>query len=114
MKYRLYFVVSGIAIAYSTTVLAQYQYPVVPEPIVSMPFCYIKLQDGRMLNLEQICGVVLASSTPPITSTPNSNGATTGGQPTRQRNTCNTPDDIAADGSRCGGRAASEKPGGRR
>ncbi|WP_416667877.1 hypothetical protein [Egbenema bharatensis] len=26
---------------------------------------------------------------------------------------CNTPGDTAADGSRCGGRAASERPGGR-
>ena len=26
---------------------------------------------------------------------------------------CDTPDDIASDGSRCGGRAASERPGGR-
>jgi hypothetical protein len=26
---------------------------------------------------------------------------------------CNSPDDIAADGSRCGDRAASERPGGR-
>ncbi len=26
---------------------------------------------------------------------------------------CNYPDDRASDGSRCGGRAASERPGGR-
>jgi hypothetical protein len=26
---------------------------------------------------------------------------------------CDYPDDIAADGTRCGGRAASERPGGR-
>lgn len=26
--------------------------------------------------------------------------------------TCNYPDDIASDGSRCGGRAASVRPGG--
>lgn len=26
---------------------------------------------------------------------------------------CDYPDDTAADGSRCGGRAASERPGGR-
>lgn len=26
---------------------------------------------------------------------------------------CDSPDDRAADGSRCGGRAASERPGGR-
>jgi hypothetical protein len=27
---------------------------------------------------------------------------------------CDNPDDIAADGSRCGGRAASSRPGGRK
>lgn len=26
---------------------------------------------------------------------------------------CDYPDDIAADGTRCGGRASSERPGGR-
>jgi hypothetical protein len=30
-----------------------------------------------------------------------------------QAGTCNSPDDRAADGSRCGGRAADQKPGGR-
>lgn len=34
----------------------------------------------------------------------------TGG--TSSNGNCQTPDDIAADGSRCGGRAASARPGG--
>ncbi|MFM6341718.1 MAG: hypothetical protein ACKPGP_13800 [Dolichospermum sp.] len=36
-----------------------------------------------------------------------------GGTSSNTSGRCNSPDDRAADGSRCGGRAASVRPGGR-
>ncbi|MFM6825178.1 MAG: hypothetical protein ACKPKT_03675 [Dolichospermum sp.] len=42
-----------------------------------------------------------------------SNTSGSGGTSSNTSGRCNSPDDRAADGSRCGGRAASVRPGGR-
>ncbi|MFM6265657.1 MAG: hypothetical protein ACKPJH_01275 [Dolichospermum sp.] len=42
-----------------------------------------------------------------------SNTSGSGGTSSNTSGRCNSPDDKAADGSRCGGRAASVRPGGR-
>ena len=63
--------------------------------------------------------VLLGDSAERGNSSAAGNGSNVGGQKKPGQQTsgptgpCNSPDDIAADGSRCGQRAASERPGGR-
>ncbi|MHC5615458.1 MAG: hypothetical protein ACYTXA_31950 [Nostoc sp.] len=80
--------------------------------------CYAETNTPNTFDLSRLCGSVPAplSVNSPSASVPapllvNSPSASV------ERNTssgpCNVPDDIARDGSRCGGRAASVRPGGK-
>ena len=71
---------------------------------------------GSSLNLESICNYV-----PVVVAVPSDGGggsssgtvSSGGGDGGGSSGPCNSPDDRASDGSRCGGRAASVRPGGR-
>ncbi|MEH2100914.1 MAG: hypothetical protein V7K76_14410 [Nostoc sp.] len=85
--------------------------------------CYAKTDTPNTFDLSRLCGFVSAPMPVSNVSTSynrlsgdSSHGGTgytkfsTGGT---SSGVCNFPSDIARDGSRCGGRAASERPGGR-
>lgn len=90
---------------------------------VSPFICYMHKADGTVVDLTSICGT--ASKIPvnrvPETSTSQVSGGRVGGagsgisvgSGSSSSGNCLTPSSRAADGSRCGGRAASERPGGR-
>jgi len=71
---------------------------------------------GSSLNLESICNYV-----PVVVAAPSGDGGgslssgtvSSGGGGGSSSGPCNNPSDRASDGSRCGGRAASERSGGR-
>jgi hypothetical protein len=71
----------------------------------AMPNCYVQTGNARSFDLTRLCGFI---SSPSATSTDDNysgGGSSTG--------VCNVPSDRASDGSRCGGRAASRREGGR-
>ncbi len=89
------------------------------------PVCYMEQQEGSTLDLTRLC----ASSARPIRSgssgntltnnsysgfnsspSSSSSGNSISSKFSGRSGNCNSPDDIAADGSRCGGRAASVRP----
>ncbi|MEH2419714.1 MAG: hypothetical protein V7K48_01815 [Nostoc sp.] len=94
--------------------------------------CYAETNTPNTFDLTRLCGFVSTPSsvsTSPSVSTPSSvstspssnssyggasynrfSGGSGGGTST---GICNTPNDTASDGSRCGGRAASERRGGK-
>ena len=103
----------------SATVLAQrYGYPQIPPEEARQNSCYMITAQGSGLDLRSLCQKPPAPETQPIdpaelpeaiaappgTNLRNSSGST---------NRCVYPDDIAADGSRCGGRASTQRTGGR-
>jgi hypothetical protein len=71
--------------------------------------CYAQTNTPRTFDLTRLCGSVGVES--------NSGGVSSysgGSNPSASPSgVCNVPSDTASDGSRCGGRAASEKKGGR-
>ncbi|MEO0687680.1 MAG: hypothetical protein AAFY76_22175, partial [Cyanobacteria bacterium J06649_11] len=69
--------------------------------------CYAETGNSKMFDLSRICGFK-PSSLPSETGGGVSKASSNPGN-----GKCNTPNDRASDGSRCGGRAASEKKGGR-
>ncbi|MBH8564440.1 hypothetical protein I8748_20015 [Nostoc sp. CENA67] len=90
--------------------LYQSLYPVASNDSL---ICYAETNTPNTFDLTRLCGSV---STPPSSNSNYGGGASyntfSGGSTSTGR--CNTPNDIASDGSRCGGRAASERPGGRK
>lgn len=79
--------------------------------------CYAETNTPNTFDLTRLCGFV---SAPSSVSTPSSSNSSYGGASYNRfsgggtsTGRCNTPNDIASDGSRCGGRAASERPGGK-
>ncbi|NMF84622.1 hypothetical protein [Nodosilinea sp. P-1105] len=90
-------VVAGAAIA------SPYPYPQVPRATAENQLrCFMHIPAGSSsLNLESLCGYVPTVVIP-------AGGAIGGGG---SSGPCNSPDDRASDGSRCGGRAASVRPG---
>ncbi|MBD2570019.1 hypothetical protein [Anabaena lutea] len=71
--------------------------------------CYAETNTASTFDLSRLCGIVPARSSGNDGYTGSGSGYSGGGSD----GVCNFPDDIARDGSRCGGRARSEKPGGR-
>jgi hypothetical protein len=90
-----------------------YEYPAI-EPDVNL-LCYVTTKTPTNFDLGRLCGFVAAPS--PVSSN-YSDGYSGGGSSYpgggSSSGVCNYPDDIASDGSRCGGRAASERRGGKR
>lgn len=88
--------------------------------------CYAETNTPNTFDLTRLCGFVSTpssvSTSPSVSAPPSSNssyggasynrfsGGSGGGTSTGR---CNTPNDTASDGSRCGGRAASERRGGK-
>jgi len=80
--------------------------------------CFMHMPTGSSLNLESICNYV-----PVVVAAPSGGGGGStssgsvssggGGGGGSSSGSCNNPSDTASDGSRCGGRAASARPGGR-
>jgi hypothetical protein len=89
------------------------------------PVCYMEQQEGSTLDLTRLC----ASSARPIRSgssgntltnnsysgfnsspSSSSSGSSISSKIPGRSGNCYSPDDIAADGYRCGGRAASVRP----
>lgn len=85
--------------------------------------CYAETDTPNTFDLSRLCGSVPAPLSVNSRSAPLPvNGVYNGADYSKpsasvERNTssgvCNVPDDIARDGKRCGGRAASVRPGGR-
>jgi hypothetical protein len=95
---------SGVAPGYSTASMA--------DP----PICYMQDNQGQMFDLTSLCGLVAS----PGSSGSSSFGAGgySGGNFSSSGSgsgsgVCNVPSDRDARGNRCGGRAASERAGGR-
>lgn len=87
------------------------QYRNFPITEYDSSLCYAKTDSPKTFDLTRLCGFV---GTP--VSTDNSvysggGGGSYGGGVSSGK--CNYSSDIASDGSRCGGRASSEKTGGR-
>lgn len=83
----------------------------------SNPACYMESSSGSTLDLSKICGFGGNSSASSISgSTFNTSGtirsSSSGSFSSGSSSRCMYPDDRAADGSRCGARAASVRPGG--
>jgi hypothetical protein len=73
--------------------------------------CYAQTNTPRKFDLTRLCGSVMAESN--LSGAGDSASSYSGGSNASSSGICNTPNDIASNGSRCGGRAASEKKGGR-
>ena len=111
------FAVQGAAIAVTPGAglngsLIEDGYPFVANPMVNPPSCFAESL-GTTFDLSRICGYAPSS---PVSieggsfvggSSAGGGGGGVAGGP------CNVPSDIAGDGRRCGGRAASERSGGR-
>lgn len=78
-------------------------------------YCYVEAQNGAILSLESMCGQGSDTSDAGGSSTSSSGSSTSSRSSSSGSSSgnCDTPDDIAADGSRCGERAASARAGGR-
>ena len=72
----------------------------------SVSNCYAQTSNNRKFDLTRLCGSV-------PTSSPTGGSGFTSNSPGGSIGVCNEPSDTASDGSRCGGRAASGKKGGR-
>lgn len=84
--------------------------------------CYAETNTPNTFDLTRLCGFVSTPTPSSVSTSPSSNnsyggasfnkfsGGSGGGTSTGK---CNTPNDTASDGSRCGGRAASERRGGK-
>lgn len=86
--------------------------------------CYAKTDTPDTFDLSRLCGFVSAPM--PVSNVSTSYNRLSGDDSSQSHpgytkfstggtssGVCNIPSDIARDGSRCGGRAASERPGGR-
>ncbi|QLE42208.1 hypothetical protein FD723_18485 [Nostoc sp. C052] len=91
--------------------------------------CYAKTDTPSTFDLSRLCGLISAptvnngsasyrnfstggiSSPAPVNTSSSSYGSFSAGS--TSSGVCNVPSDTARDGSRCGGRAASERRGGR-
>lgn len=72
--------------------------------------CYAQTNTLSTFDLTRLCGFVSTfAPSGSDYSTPGYSNSPSGGSSGR----CNTANDTASDGSRCGGRAADRKPGGR-
>ena len=91
----------------------------------SNPVCYMNTAQGATIDLTKLCGFaaspsnvsVLSANTYSSSSVPLSGSYASGSSGSFSRSsgssgTCLNPDDRASDGSRCGDRAASVRPGG--
>lgn len=98
----------------------QYGFPVSDTPPGDLP-CYMVTSNRNTLNLGRLCGATPRLNTSQTNTSPtfysprnfSSPGSFRSSGSRSSSGRCETPDDIAADGSQCGGRAASERPGGR-
>lgn len=97
--------VSDRTSGFSSTLGAGYS-PVVNR--LDPPICFMQNPAGQMLDMTSICGFAGSS---PATSFSSGGFSGTGGS--SGDGPCNTPDDVDSAGRRCGGRAASERAGGR-
>ena len=119
MKYVLTAAIAAIAtLTTALPALAQVLRPVLVGEPANNYICYMVDSQGRVFDLSSICGyqgsawVAPSRSTyTPSTSTPSSGSS--GGSSSSASGPCQFPDDIADNGTRCGDRAASERPGGR-
>ncbi|MEA5595745.1 hypothetical protein [Rivularia sp. UHCC 0363] len=68
--------------------------------------CYAQTSTPKTFDLSRLCGF---KPSPSVSETGGSGGTVTGSGSGR----CDTPNQTASDGSLCGGRAASERKGGR-
>lgn len=119
MNYALkIFSVAALSLAVSYPAVAQNQpglekaleYRNFPATEYDSPFCYANTDSPKTFDLTRLCGGIAspASFNGGGTSGGGSNyGASTGS------GKCNYSSDTASDGSRCGGRAASRKRGGK-
>jgi hypothetical protein len=74
--------------------------------------CYAQTNTARKFDLTRLCGAVTSESN--LGGTDGGVSSSSGSSNPKPSGTCNVASDIiASDGSRCGGRAASEKKGGR-
>lgn len=100
-------VVAGAAIA------SPYPYPQVSRATAENQLrCFMHMPTGSSLNLESICNYVPIIVAAPSGGGSSSSGSSSGGGGSSSGR-CNVASDRASDGSLCGGRAASERPGGR-
>lgn len=79
-------------------------------------YCYVEAANGTILSLESLCGQGSGTSDAGGSSTSSSSSSSSSSRSSSSGSSsgnCDTPDDIAADGSRCGERAASVRAGGR-
>ncbi len=98
-----------------------YGYPAErPPELVERYRCFMQTADGRGLDLRSMCDGTRQRAIMNRVATPfgsnrstgsSSSGASSGGS--SSGGNCPTASSRAADGSRCGGRAASERSGGR-
>jgi hypothetical protein len=85
-------------------------------PLSTAIFAGTEIPEGpwaEALRLLQSGRVSTATPPPPDRGVVSSGGGSGSSSGSSGSGRCNVPSDIAADGSRCGGRAASERPGGR-
>ena len=110
-------------------------YPVIPSSKVSVPICYMQNGAGKTLDLSSLCGVISSGSrivgnsaaggsSGYSSASSDYSGSSAGASSyagasgsggsyagaSSYSGNCLTPDDRAADGSRCGARAASVRP----
>jgi hypothetical protein len=76
---------------------------------VATPSCFVQTETPTRFDLSRLCGIAPANAT--VNSSEGSGYSSNGGG--SSGGICNTPTDRARDGSLCGGRAASERKGGR-
>lgn len=109
------FAVQGAAIAAAPGAglngsLVERGYPFVANPKLDPPSCFAESL-GTTFDLSRICGY--APSAPVGIEGGSFVGGSGGSGGGGGGGSCDVPSDIASNGSRCGGRAASEKSGGR-
>jgi hypothetical protein len=86
-------------------------YPIVPNETITQVglVCYMEMEQGVTLNLQRLCGEVPVANTEEFVGDAIANGSS---GVTNSSGNCQFESDLAADGSRCGRRAASARPGG--
>jgi len=109
---RITFVLLGLGIVAAIA-------PAVSAIPQDVPVCYYQTKTGQIINLSSWCGYPTVDHWQERLANYNGNN---GNNPTRggtfqpaasngkKIGNCNSPDDIAADGSRCGGRAKGQHP----
>ena len=99
-------------------------YPIIPRERVERLRCHMITVEGYGLDLTKLCDDIpdmpLNHPYPPrqgVSSSSSSGGGGNGGSGgsggSSSGGNCPTASSTASDGSRCGGRASSERPGGR-